>query len=162
MLRQPAHKKPAQAIRPSGRPMPHTTMFTHGKTSAGRLVHCSPGGLMASPLDSAWATPMLATQSGLGCKVRMVVSPVVDRNVIGCVTRKARKATTPARASRRPASTRRRYGSLRACQSGANAMTAATTISAAKGTRLMREASDMPKKRPKRAYQNQVWGVGNW
>src|SRR5512137_2946338 len=79
--------RPAQPIRPSGTPIPQTTILMKGKTSAGRFVHCSPGGPPPFPLDSEAATFMLSTHSGLGLRVRSVVLPLRARNDIGWVTR---------------------------------------------------------------------------
>ena len=101
---------------------------------------------------------MLSTHSKFGDSVRIVVSPCGARNVIGCVTRKVRKHTTPASASRMKASVSSvpRSRSPR-CHSAAYATTAATTISAASGARFTREASAMPKNTPNSPYHSQVW-----
>ncbi|OQA38911.1 MAG: hypothetical protein BWY52_03192 [Chloroflexi bacterium ADurb.Bin325] len=39
-----ATSQPAQPARPSGSPVPQTTMLTNGKTNGVRLVHWWPGG----------------------------------------------------------------------------------------------------------------------
>ena len=81
--RQVIHNNPAQAVRPSGRPMPQMTMLISGNRIGVRPVHCSAGGPPPLRLDSAADTANAFSQSGFGVTVKRVVSPVVALNDIG-------------------------------------------------------------------------------
>ena len=155
--RRIAHRKPPHAAMPNGKPMPQSTMLVSGKIIAGRFVHCSPGGPPPTPLDSACATARLAVQSGFGVRVKIVVSPDGARKDIGCRTRKVTSEAIPASANiaivpPKPAVSR---VSAFPCSSLSElAMNAATTISTARGARLTREATAMPKDTPNNPYHH--------